>query len=66
MLCLAEKADFETRRRDFVLEDEDFRDCGFHGQTLYISPSTNLVVSPIATGEGYALTFARAMRRLLN
>ena len=44
---------FETRQWDFVLHDGDFGKYGFQGQTLYISPSKDLVVINFATGKGY-------------
>jgi CubicO group peptidase (beta-lactamase class C family) len=56
-----------TRQFDFVTKDGDFGKAGFHGQTLYISPSKNLVVASFATGEKYdTFKFARAIRKSLE
>lgn len=64
---LGEAAASETRQWDFVLEDGDFGKSGFHGQTLYVSPSKNLVVASYATGQGYdTWAFARAIAKSLN
>ncbi len=61
---LGEPAAFETRQWDFVLKDGDFGKSGFHGQTLYVSPSKNLVVASFATGKGYdTWAFARAIAK---
>jgi hypothetical protein len=61
---LGEDAAFETRQWDWVLKDGDFGKAGYHGQTLYISPSKDLVVASFATGQGYdTWTFARAIRK---
>ena len=46
------------------LDGGDFGKAGYHGQTLYISPSKNLVVASFATGEIYdTFKFARAIRK---
>ena len=64
---LGEEVAFETRQWDFVLEDGDFGKSGYHGQTLYISPSKDLVVVSLATGKGYdTWSFARAIRKSLR
>ncbi len=59
---MGEPTAFETRQWDFVLKDGDFGKSSFHGQTLYISPSKNLVVASFATGKEYdTWAFARAI-----
>lgn len=64
---LGETPKHETRQWDFVLEDGDFGKSGFHGQTLYISPSKNLVVASFATGIGYdTWSFAREIAKSLD
>ena len=64
---MGEKCLFGTRQFDFVTKDGDFGKSGYHGQTLYISPSKNLVVASFATGEKYdTFKFARAIRKSLN
>ena len=64
---LGETPRHETRQWDFVLEDGDFGKSGYHGQTLYISPSKNLVVVSFATGMGYdTWSFARAIAKSLK
>ena len=64
---MGEKVAFETRQWDFVLKDGDFGKSGYHGQTLYISPSRDLVVVSFATGKGYdTWSFARAIAKSLQ
>ena len=64
---MGEKVAFETRQWDFVLHDGDFGKYGFHGQTLYISPSKDLVVVNFATGKGYdTSSFSRAIAKSLD
>lgn len=61
---LGEEVAFETRQWDFVLSDGDFGKSGYHGQTLYVSPSKDLVVASFATGKGYdTWTFAREIAK---
>lgn len=61
---MGEKVAFETRQWDFVLEDGDFGKSGYHGQTLYISPSKDLVVASFATGKHYdTWAFAREIAK---
>ena len=58
---------FETRQMDFVTKDGDFGKAGYHGQTLYMSPSKNLVVASFATVEKYdTFKFARAIAKSLK
>jgi len=58
---------FGTRQFDFVTKDGDFGKAGYHGQTLYISPSKNLVVASFATVEKYdTFKFARAIAKSLK
>jgi hypothetical protein len=64
---LGEPASFEGRQWDFVLPDGDFGKSGYHGQTLYVSPSKNLVVASFATGMGYdTWTFARQIAKQID
>ncbi len=64
---LGEAAAFQTRQWDFVMKDGDFGKSGFHGQTLYVSPSKNLVVASFATGKGYdTWSFARTIAKSLK
>lgn len=64
---MGEKVAFETRQWDFVLRDGDFGKYGYHGQTLYISPSKDLVVVNFATGKGYdTSSFSRAIAKSLQ
>lgn len=64
---MGEECLFGTRQFDFVTKDGDFGKAGYHGQTLYISPSKNLVVASFATGEKYdTFKFARAIRKSLR
>lgn len=64
---LGEMPNHETRQWDFVLKDGDFGKSGFHGQTLYVSPSKNLVVVSFATGMGYdTWSFARTIAKSLR
>jgi CubicO group peptidase (beta-lactamase class C family) len=64
---MGEECVHATRQFDFVTKDGDFGKAGYHGQTLYISPSKNLVVASFATGEKYdTFTFARAIRKSLK
>ena len=64
---MSEEAAFETRQWDFVLEDGDFGKSGYHGQTLYISPSKDLVVASFATGKGYdTWAFGREIAKSLK
>jgi CubicO group peptidase (beta-lactamase class C family) len=59
---MGEDAIFGTRQFDFVTKDGDFAKTGYHGQTLYISPSKDLVVASFATGELYdTYRFARVI-----
>ncbi len=61
---MGEKVAFETRQWDFVLRDGDFGKYGYHGQTLYISPSKDLVVANFATGKSYdTSSFSRAIAK---
>lgn len=58
---------FQTRQFDFVTEDGDFAKAGYHGQTLYISPSKDLVVASFASVEKYdTYKFARAIAKSLD
>jgi CubicO group peptidase (beta-lactamase class C family) len=64
---MGEECVHATRQFDFVTKDGDFGKAGYHGQTLYISPSKNLVVASFATVEKYdTFTFARAIRNSLK
>jgi CubicO group peptidase (beta-lactamase class C family) len=64
---MGEKVAFETRQWDFVLHDGDFGKYGYHGQTLYVSPSKDLVVVNFATGQGYdTSSFSRAIAKSLD
>jgi hypothetical protein len=64
---MGEECAHATRQWDFVTKDGDFGKGGYHGQTLYISPSKNLVVASFATGEKYdTFTFAREIRKSLK
>ncbi|TWT84544.1 hypothetical protein CA13_60240 [Planctomycetes bacterium CA13] len=52
---------------DFVTKDGDFGKGGYQGQSLYISPSKNLVVASFATCEKHdSFKFARAIRKALR
>ena len=64
---MGEECAHATRQWDFITKDGDFGKAGYHGQTLYISPSKNLVVASFATGEKYdTFKFARAIRKSLR
>ena len=64
---MGEQCVHETRQWDFVTKDGDFGKAGYHGQTLYISPSKKLVVASFATGEKCdTFKFARAIRKSLR
>jgi CubicO group peptidase (beta-lactamase class C family) len=64
---MGEECAHATRQFDFVTTDGDFGKAGYHGQTLYISPSKNLVVASFATVEKYdTFKFARAIRKSLK
>ena len=64
---MGEECAHATRQWDFVTTDGDFGKAGYHGQTLYISPTKNLVVASFATGEKYdTFRFARAIRQSLK
>ncbi|MEH6452153.1 MAG: serine hydrolase domain-containing protein [Psychromonas sp.] len=56
-----------TYQWDAVTTDKDFAKAGFHGQTLYISPSKDLVVASFATNSTYStFTFARTLAKSLK
>ena len=64
---MGEECLWGTRQFDFVTKDGDFGKAGYQGQTLYISPSKNLVVASFATCEKYdTYTFARAIRKAIK
>ena len=64
---MGEECLFQTRQFDFVTEDGDFGKSGYHGQTLYISPSKGLVVVSFATIEKYdTFKFARKIAQSLK
>ena len=64
---MGEECAHETRQWDFVTKDGDFGKAGYHGQTLYISPSKKLVVASFATGAQFdTFKFARAIRLSLR
>ena len=61
---LDDDAIFGTRQFDFVTKDGDFAKSGYQGQTLYISPSKDLVVASFGTGELYdTYRFARLIAK---
>ena len=59
-------ARFSAYQFDFTTDDGDFAKAGYHGQTLYISPSKDLVVASFATAEQYdTFKFARTIAKAL-
>lgn len=64
---MGEECAHATRQFDFITKDGDFGKAGYHGQTLYISPSKNLVVASFATVEKYdTFKFAREICKSLR
>jgi len=56
-----------TYQWDYVTNDGDFAKSGYHGQTLYVSPSKDLVVVSFATKETYdTFKFARVFAKSLE